>query len=113
MGTNYYARINQCKCCKRSEEELHIGKSSAGWTFSFQAIDSPDYPKIDSYVKWIRFLSKRDVSIYDEYGTWVKVEELMEIIMHKRQEKHNHAKEYPSGYSLDNDGNSFNRSDFS
>ena len=63
MGTNYYVAKNTCECCKRYDEEYHIGKSSGGWAFSFQG-----YPwnKLTSWQKWKEFL--KDQVIVDEYG---------------------------------------------
>lgn len=42
MGTNYYIRTTEgadyCEHCGRGEQykEIHIGKSSMGWQFSFK-----------------------------------------------------------------------------
>ena len=52
MGTNYYTKTDE-------GEELHIGKSSFGWTFSFHATD-----EIRSYEHWLKYL--KDRKIYDE-----------------------------------------------
>ena len=59
MGTNYYARYNICKHCNRFDE-IHIGKSSAGWQFSFHATH-----EIRSYKDWLNFFKKHKVVIYD------------------------------------------------
>jgi len=110
MGTNYYARYSICECCGRFDE-IHIGKSSAGWTFSFQAQE--DEVTIKSYKEWLKFLSGKEITIYDGYGDEVTLEEFKDIVESKKKEKHNHAKEYPEGHFIDEEGNSFSEGDFS
>lgn len=110
MGTNYYARYDICECCGRYDE-LHIGKSSFGWTFTFQAHE--DEVTIKSYKEWLEFLSNKEIKIFDEYGKEISLKEFKEMIENKTKEKHNHAKEYPEGSFLDEDGNSFSWGDFS
>ena len=35
MGTNYYWQESEpCAACGRGYEQVHVGKSSAGWCFS-------------------------------------------------------------------------------
>lgn len=63
MGTNYYARVDPCQHCGRSDEQVHIGKSSVGWQFSFHATES-----IRSKAQWMEFLQRPNIRIYDEYG---------------------------------------------
>ncbi len=46
MGTNYYLIYNECKCCNRYDE-IHLGKSSGGWKFTFQTIECLSLKKID------------------------------------------------------------------
>ena len=47
MGTNFYIRYNKCSCCDRYDE-LHVGKSSYGWSFSFHSLDEyVDISKLD------------------------------------------------------------------
>ena len=63
MGTNYYVAKNLCECCNRYDEEYHIGKSSYGWTFSFQGYRAE---RLVSWRAWKEFL--KDKIIIDEYG---------------------------------------------
>ena len=37
MGCNYYwlNEENKCDCCGGGVEEIHLGKSSTGWKFTF------------------------------------------------------------------------------
>ena len=66
MGTNYYVAKNLCECCNRYDEEYHIGKSSGGWSFTFQG-----YPavRLTSWKAWKEFL--KDQTIVNEYGEHV------------------------------------------
>jgi hypothetical protein len=87
MGTNYYARENYCEHCQRGDE-LHIGKSSAGWHFALHIIPERDLIDLDS---WTAFLTDTTVKrpIFDEYGSPVTFEELMKVITersHKRED---------------------------
>ena len=63
MGTNYYVAKNMCECCDRYDSEYHIGKSSYGWSFSFQGYT---WNKLTSWKEWKEFL-KTEI-IVDEYG---------------------------------------------
>ena len=99
MGTNYYVRYRY--------EEIHIGKSSIGWTFTFHATD-----KIRSYKQWITFLSRKDVNIFDEYGKKVSLKEFKKLVESRKDAEHNHAKEYPEGSYLDEKGNSMSEGEF-
>jgi len=71
MGTNYYARVRHCDKCNRGDD-LHIGKSSMGWKFSFRG-HRDHSPPLTTEQAWRDFL--RDVPIFDEYGDRVEYEE--------------------------------------
>ena len=131
MGCNYYftlkrnkkaeleAKISPVEKMFYSVEEnpLHIGKSSLGWTFSFQ---KTEYYK--SYKEILDFYKKhkKEIRIVDEYGKTIPIDEFMELVEYKREEPNNHyyymRKEYPGddyGDYLDEEGNSFSELDFS
>lgn len=108
MGTNFYARIGVCKHCLAPKQEVHIGKSSIGWTFGFQSTD-----EIRSYKAWLKQLKKSNVEIYDEYGKRWCINDFKELVENKRTEKNKHAVMYPDGCFLDREGNSFHEGDFS
>ena len=100
-----------------SSVPLHIGKSSCGWTFSFQATEH-----YKSYKELLEFYenNKKLIEIKDEYGNKVKIEEFKELVERKRKEPNNYYhcmhKEYPNddfGDYLDDEGNSFSKLDFS
>lgn len=131
MGTNYYFALKpERKKRIRSYmhpidmiflgtefKQLHIGKSSCGWTFSFQATE---YYK--SYKEILEFYetNKKCIQIQDEYGEKITIEEFKELVESKKSEPNNHylymQQEYPYddyGDYLDEDGNSFSKLDFS
>jgi hypothetical protein len=62
MGTNYYARTNECDKCGRYDE-VHIGKSSAGWEFTFQYNGARYYSDVPTMKVWLA-----DKTIKNEYG---------------------------------------------
>ena len=111
MGTNYYWRMKCCPTCKRPEREAHIGKSSMGWTFSFQALTSDASPTgrpIASAAAWWEALAG-DGEIRNEYGDLVSLAELKLLVENKRG-----GLATMSGSDfLDGDGHRFIESDFS
>ena len=131
MGTNYYFvpkknRIEKLNRMLTQTDKLfffigyspiHIGKSSLGWTFTFQATE-----QYKSYKELLTFYenNKRLIEIHDEYDKKIEIEEFKELVARKRKEPNNHClymrKEYPGedyGDYLDEEGNSFSKSDFS
>lgn len=119
MGTNYYTVKNICEHCHRHDRDLHIGKSSAGWTFSFQGYRA-DYhvPKIETYEQWLDML--KEERIFDEYGEEITLAELKEIVEKKRSEPNNHTTyveihhpDHAKNCWLDGQGNSFTGVEFS
>ena len=77
MGTNYYVAKNVCECCKRYDEEFHIGKSSWGWAFSFRGFK---YEKLESWKDWKEYLSQPNVIIVDEYREFIPVDKFINMI---------------------------------
>lgn len=132
MGTNYYFRYNICSCCDRYDQ-LHIGKSSAGWQFTFHQVD--EYidsraldPKaallgdqetrisISSYAHWKKMIQTyvvdyQTAKIYNEYGDEIEPEALYDII-DKKKSGRSHGNEVRDGL-LDPEGNSFITGEFS
>lgn len=119
MGTNYYAHNKKttCECCGRADDMdiLHIGKSSIGWTFSFQGFDEKYHqPKIKSLKDWKIFLSDPDIFIQNEYGDKISNNDFFEVVNSKQNDDNqNHAKLYPEGNWVDEDGYSFTGGIFS
>lgn len=112
MGTNYYLHRDICPTCKHAKERIHIGKSSYGWTFTFQGFRNGWGPlKAESEDDWRKEL--KNGTIIDEYGEVETYEEFWKMVEDKRKASSNHAKEYPDGNWLDDKGNSFSSYEFS
>lgn len=121
MGTNYYVdTAPSCggKCTQHCRgEEIHLGKSSAGWAFTFRGY--PEAPAqtggpacvtwpVDDYASWHRLLSLGE--ILDEYGKPWTAEDLLVKIEGKRGGRH-HG---PGSLAFqDGDGNDFIPREFS
>jgi len=75
MGTNYYVRKNHCECCGRSDREMHIGKSSYGWAFTFQGYT---WNHLTSWKQWKEFLKNK--VIIDEYGEVMPYDEFVQML---------------------------------
>ena len=112
MGTNYYVKSKTCECCGHKPEQLHIGKNSYGWSFSFHATD-----ELMTFEDWKIYL--KDKIIVDEYGDEVTLEyfiDLVEVDKDKRNHtfycRQNHPY-YSENLFLDPEGYSFTRGEFS
>lgn len=142
MGTNYYLVYNECKCCKRYSE-VHLGKSSMGWKFTFQTIEDfpirevdPAYEIADSDEKieiksWLvlrEFLHKyveefKSARIRDEYNSDIPLDEFIEMINKKNistNKSHYWEMKNDTQWSfnaeeecIDDEGHSFSRREFS
>jgi len=120
MGTNYYWKEESkppCKCCGRPYVNTvnHIGKSSAGWTFTFHATD-----EIRSYKDWLKKMESETGIIEDEYGNIISLEDFKKMIEKKKSSKMNHTIYCKEKYRysdqdtwLDKEGHSFSVGEFS
>ena len=115
MGTNFYAHTNGCDCCKRVDI-VHLGKRSAGWTFSFQGSKS-----VRNFDDWCALVRSADY-IQDEYGRMWHAEVLIMEAATWCVGKKRHIGVYPDdgwvdqyGHSfwVDQYGHSFSEGDFS
>jgi hypothetical protein len=92
MGTNYYLCLNHCECCKRSNQ-IHIMKSSFGWSAQFRGYDGqygyitdseendievPTDFQLKSWKQWKEYL--KDKPIIDEYGESISYDEFVEMV---------------------------------
>jgi len=101
MGTNYDYHVDVCQHCKRSKQSFHIGKSSGGWTFTFQAFHSHETPfvlvneditdPVCSFSDWKKIFNLVPGEIRDEYGEVVSVKDFVELVEFKKTAKYNHA----------------------
>jgi len=94
MGTNYYLKTEVCECCGRSDEELHIGKSSGGWCFSLHYDDDEGVCSLDD---WLVLFRATDNVIRDEYGNVITPTEMQRVICN-RGAKSDKFEKKPYGY---------------
>ena len=120
MGNNFYVRTPP-SCGGKCEthchgEDIHLGKSSAGWSFTFRAYPHPeDAPEVvtwsvTDFASWRKLLDLGPV--YSEYGEPITRDDLLERIEVKRKPGYRHHEE---GYGAfrDADGNDFIATEFS
>jgi len=137
MGTNYYAvpaateeeKAVLKKLCAKLPE-LHIGKSSHGWSFSFHSPYIWDCEElgiehsIESFTDWCKVLGDSRWEIKDEYGDYVSYADFVNIVLEKREGKNhtteclNSSREHERQHAreqcyLDPEGHSFSRGEFS
>lgn len=83
MGTNYYWHDKPCGSCGRFEV-MHVGKSSAGWSFAFRGyrheLMNAEFPEwgydpsspfgfpVVSRADWRKVFTERPGELWNEYG---------------------------------------------
>lgn len=109
MGTNFYAHIGVCACCKRPIDVIHLGKRSAGWTFSFQGSET-----VRNFDDWCKLVRSAD-HVEDEYGCPLTADEMIkEAATWGVGKGMRHAVCYPGDHSwIDSAGHSFSDYEFS
>ena len=116
MGTNYYAVKNR----PTTSSPIHIGKSSAGWLFSFHDYednwnDPPvcwhTYGQVKDWLKKYTVDSDNYV-ILNEYDEIVSFDDFFEMVDSKQKDKH--CRENPDNfhYSRNVDGYRFKEGEF-
>ena len=78
MGTNYYVVEDVCKHCGRGDDEIHIGKSSAGWCFSLHVTPEDDINSLDD---WKKFWAGKEIR--DEYGDKITEDRMLDVITNR------------------------------
>lgn len=76
MGMNYYAHIDPCPTCGRSETRIHLGKSSGGWRFCIE-IHKEHYTNWNEFLKFIKL---ENVTIRNEDDEEYSVIVLLSLI---------------------------------
>lgn len=89
MGTNYYIKTKTCKTCGHKPESIHLGKSSAGWQFSFQYNGGKYYKDVNEMRIWLA-----DKKITDEYEDEVSYQEFWKMVEDKQKEENQNHAEY-------------------
>jgi hypothetical protein len=81
MGTNFYYR-KRSGLFGSDVEELHIGKQSAGWQFTFRAYKGEDGKiAIESWKTWKEILTRSKAGkIFDEYGKEFTAQEFIHMV---------------------------------
>ena len=82
MGTNYYLKRNICNECGRYDE-LHVGKSSAGWRFIFRRYDD-----VRNVEDWKQLMKENE--FWNEYGEKVEYEWFWELVHNKQSGRIHH-----------------------
>jgi hypothetical protein len=116
MGTNYYAVRNRPSV----SEPIHIGKSSAGWLFCFQAHnDTWEEPPVvwNTYAQvkaWLykHTVEEKDFVILDEYDKIVSFEDFVALVDKKQADEHNRSNPNNFSYSRNVDGYRFSDGNF-
>ena len=110
MGTNYYAikkatpsdkkRIKQLidldqwqQVRRELPEEIHIGKSSMGWSFCFDHNHWEYWGKTKKSLE--SFLG--ECFIYDEYGSFWELKDFWELVNDKKDGRNGEHVEYHDG----------------
>lgn len=113
MGTNYYVKTKECPTCHHKPEEIHLGKSSAGWRFSFQYNGGRFYKTVKEMKMWLK-----DKEIKNEYGEDVSYKSFLQMVAQKQKHKLAHAEYVKENYPTHTDSfmigeYSFTNADFS
>lgn len=117
MGTNYHWNHDSAPCptCGHgATEEIHIGKSSCGWTFSFHGTEN-----IRSWKQWQTVLESAG-KITNEYGEVVPFLDFRKVVEDRGDGLKNHfdycaahQPEYNKQNWKDDEGYSFSPGEFS
>lgn len=81
MGTNYYAIKKKPRIVK-IYDEIHLGKSSAGWKFAFQ--EQEQYHNFEEFKDFI--LNNNEWIIKNEYDKEISPNDLLKLIETKQKE---------------------------
>ena len=125
MGTNYYMmkKADTCECCGRGgeTEEIHLGKRSSGWKFSFKGDKANGVVDFMSWYENIKKLQTQGCVLKNEYGEKLELDKFQDMAkkwgwLHGGFDKDgkSHATECPSENDwLDPVGHSFSDYEFS
>lgn len=117
MGTNYYVVKNGPSV----REPIHIGKSSAGWLFNFQAQnDKWNEPPViwntfDQVKAWLKAntVDSTDFVIIDEYDKIIPFDEFVELVEEKQKDPFCRENKDNFSYARNVNGYRFSEGDFS
>ena len=117
MGTNYYAVRNRPSV----ESPIHIGKSSVGWLFNFQAQNDTwrEPPVVWNTINQVRawvneyVVERKEYVIMNEYDEIVPPDELFEMIENKQNDPFCKGNTHNFEYARNVDGYRFTDEEFS
>jgi hypothetical protein len=109
MSTNYYLHRDPQHCgeCGKPgrDAEIHIGKRSGGWVFTWQGFNGGDVPEAMSGLfdeaTWRDFLTREiaeGAKIKDEYGQVYELAEFMVGIVAAQRGLKRQSVEYPDSH---------------
>lgn len=81
MSTNYYANINKCEFCGRSDT-VHLGQNAVGWKFLLQANEYKYYKSWKEMKIWI---IENKFEIRDEYSRDVSIQDFINHVESKQE----------------------------
>lgn len=95
MGMNYYLVYNEkeantCHCCGHEttkNKELHLGKSSSGWTFALHVYPDQGIHTWGDVLYEVMQATGKGGWIKDEYGTEVEIEMFVGIVTERGSDK--------------------------
>lgn len=96
MGTNYYAITDHRPHGNKSDERIHIGKSSGRWCFSLHVFPNEG---ISTLKDWQAIWNNPNINIIDSYNKPISANEMNEIITErwwKRNKKFSASEFYNS-----------------
>jgi len=89
MGMNYYVKFKDRKV---NQPDLHIGKKSIGWEFSFQGYEEDTYyntPQLLSKKEWFEYLFLNSDLIYNEEDKQIEFLEFVKIVLDSKKNTDN------------------------
>jgi len=84
MSTNFYTEMNKCECCGRADKKM-IGKRAGGWRFLIKIYRQGAYFNYEQFTEYLR--SDKVDNIVDEYGVSYTVDEFLEIVEERSDER--------------------------
>ena len=84
MGTNYYLHEDVCHHCGRSDDLLHIGKSSGGWCFALHVIPEEGLNSLGDWADRLGRVDGESAKIKNEYGDELLPSNMMAIITERK-----------------------------
>ena len=85
MGTNYHLNYKLCPKCGRGEE-IHLGKSSAGWKFVLQYNDGKYYKNWEEMQVWLKERIDGGDEIRNEYEDKINLKDFINEVEQKQKE---------------------------